>query len=70
MCEILAMKKRFVPPKDPAEFARLLASKIKVSTGYASELANGKRKPSLKKAVVFERVYGIPPSFWITRSAA
>lgn len=68
MCEIAAMKHRFVPPEKASDFARLLASKVKLSTGYASELANRVKTPSLKKAVEFERVYGIPCSFWAGRA--
>lgn len=56
--------KRFTPPKEPKEFAKLLSSKVKLSGGYASDLASGKRKPSLAKAIEFERAYGIPCSFW------
>ena len=64
------MKRTFTPPKEPSEFAKLLASKVKVSPGYASDLANGKRTPSLLKAVNFEREYGIPCRFWVERGAA
>jgi len=66
VCEILAMINAFTPPDAPADFAKLLASKVKVSTGYASELANRIKTPSLKLALEFEREYGIPPSFWGT----
>lgn len=62
------MKRKFKPPAETPEFAKLLASKVKVSGGYASELASGSRKPSLTKAVEFERAYGIPPAFWLERA--
>jgi transcriptional regulator with XRE-family HTH domain len=67
MCEILGMAKAFTPPEEPKDFAKLLASKVKVSPGYASDLANRKRTPSLSKAIAFERAYGIPPSFWVAQ---
>lgn len=67
MCEKGGMTQHFVPPEDSGDFARLLASKVKVSPGYASDLARGVRKPSLTKAVAFEKAYGIPPSFWTER---
>lgn len=63
------MKRKFTPPKDSSDFAKLLASKVKLSGGYASDLARGNRVPSLSKAVEFERMYGIPPSFWVGRAA-
>jgi transcriptional regulator with XRE-family HTH domain len=69
MCEILGMKQKFTPPAETPEFAKLLASKVKVSAGYASDLARGKRVPSLSKAIEFERAYGIPCDFWEGRSA-
>lgn len=62
------MAKPFTPPEKESEFAKLLASKVKVSTGYASDLARGVRKPSLSKAIAFEKAYGIPPSFWMERT--
>lgn len=68
MCEKVAMGTKFAPPKDTADFAKLLASKVKVSVGYASDLARGNRIPSLKKAVQFRRLYGIPCEFWVERS--
>lgn len=68
MCEIVAMTHKFTPPDETPEFAKLLASKVKVSPGYASELASGKRKPSLTKAIAFERAYGIPCDFWTERA--
>ena len=68
MCEILAMKRKFTPPETTPAFAKLLASKVVVSGGYASDLARGTRKPSLEKAIEFEKAYGIPPSFWLERA--
>lgn len=68
MCEIMGMKRKFTPPDDATAFAKMLASKVKVSGGYASDLARGLRKPSLSKAVAFERAYGIPCSFWMERA--
>lgn len=62
-------RRTFSPPKKPADFARLLASKTKLSSGYSAELASGKKTPSLEKAVEFKRLYGIPPEFWIERAA-
>ncbi len=62
------MKQQFTPPKEPKEFAKLLRSKVELSASYASELANGIKDPSLEKALEFERVYGIPPSFWGARA--
>jgi transcriptional regulator with XRE-family HTH domain len=58
------MKHDFTPPEAPKEFAKLLASKVKVSPGYASDLARGQRVPSLSKAIEFEKAYGIPCDFW------
>jgi transcriptional regulator with XRE-family HTH domain len=58
------MKQDFTPPEAPKEFAKLLASKVKVSPGYASDLARGQRVPSLSKAIEFEKAYGIPCDFW------
>jgi hypothetical protein len=55
------------PPKTAAEFASLLKSKVKISNSYAWELAAGVKRPSLEKAVEFERQYGIPISFWSGR---
>lgn len=71
MCEIAGMNDpAFVPPEPPAEFAKLLSSKVKVSTGYASDLARGQRVPSLAKALEFEEAYGIPCDFWPRHAAA
>ncbi len=64
------MAKKFSPPPDTTEFAKLLASKVKLSPGYASDLAHMKRRPSLEKAVKFEDAYGIPPRYWIERAVA
>lgn len=68
MCEIQDMKRKFTPPKEPKDFARLLVSEVVVSPGYASDLARGNRIPSLTKAVEFERTYGIPCAFWVERA--
>lgn len=64
------MAKKFSPPAEPKDFAKLLRSKATLSPGYASDLARAKKSPSLEKALEFERLYGIPPDFWQGRIAA
>lgn len=66
MCEVSHMAKtRF--PTEPKELARLLVEKAGLSIGYASDLANAKREPSLKLAAQLERELKIPCLFWIGR---
>lgn len=52
---------------DPKALAANLRDKLQVSSAYASELANGKRQPSLSLAVRIERELGIPAAAWIGR---
>jgi len=63
------MKRKFTPPTPASNFARLLSSKVQISPSYAWELASGQKRPSLEKALEFERAYGIPASFWHERPA-
>ncbi|MGH6979519.1 MAG: helix-turn-helix domain-containing protein [Brevundimonas sp.] len=49
----------------PKEIAAALRSKVGLSAGYASELANLQRTPSLRLALKIEAALGIPPSHWV-----
>ena len=53
-----------LPPK---EFSKVLRDRLDLSASYASELASGKRSPSLTLAVLIEERLGIPTSFWVRR---
>lgn len=55
------------PFAEPRALAGQLRDKLKMSTGYASDLANGKRVPSLKLAATIEAQLGIPASAWMKR---
>ncbi len=57
------------PFAEPKALAGRLRDELKLSTGYASDLANGKRVPSLKVASEIEAKLGIPASAWIHRAA-
>lgn len=61
-------KSRF--PTEPRELARLLVDKAGLSIGYASDLANGNREPSLKLAARLEQELKIPCLFWVGRREA
>lgn len=52
---------------DPKALAATLREKLSVSAAYASELANGRRQPSLTLAVRIEQELGIPAAAWIGR---
>jgi plasmid maintenance system antidote protein VapI len=69
MCEVSVVTSASFP-SEPTDLAKVLVAKAKVSSSYASELANGVRKPSLKMAIKLQRVCGIPASFWIEREEA
>jgi transcriptional regulator with XRE-family HTH domain len=60
------------PPylSDAAALARVLVDRAKLSQSYASELARGKREPSLKLATRLERELKIPCRFWCERAEA
>lgn len=47
------------------QLAVLLRDKLGLSVSYASELANGRRLPSLTLATRIEAEMGIPASTWI-----
>lgn len=64
------MARKSSVPSDPKTLAKLLTSEISMSAGYAHDLAHGKKRPSLKLAVRFERLYGIPCSYWTDRATA
>lgn len=55
---------------NPRELARDLVSRLGISPGYASDLANGNRSPSLEIAVRAEDELKIPPRWWLKRKAA
>lgn len=55
-------------PEKPS--AKDLRDKLGISKGYASDLATGKREPSLKLAIRIERELGFPVSCWVTEAAA
>lgn len=55
---------------EPKALATRLRETLGVSAGYASDLANGNRKPSLEKAVEIEAKLGIPVAAWLERNAA
>lgn len=57
------------PFENPKALAKDLREKIGMSAGYASDLAAGKRQPSLDMAVKIERELGIPAAAWIDRPA-
>lgn len=66
MCEISDMAKH--PHKlEPRALAKVLVDEAELSTGYASDLANGKVIPSLTLAVKLERRLRIPLRFWADR---
>jgi antitoxin component HigA of HigAB toxin-antitoxin module len=46
-----------------------LQSEIGLSRSYASELLNGKRRPSLDIAVKIERRFGVPAAAWVDHEA-
>lgn len=50
---------------DPKALSSALREKLNISTSYASELANGKRLPSLTLAVQIQEKLGIPASAWL-----
>ena len=60
MCDVFAMAQQ--PALEIT--AQVLREKIGLSQGYASDLANGKRRPSLKLAVRIQREIGIPITHW------
>jgi transcriptional regulator with XRE-family HTH domain len=51
----------------PKALAAELRDRVGLSAAYASELAAGKRTPSLALAVKIERELQIPASAWIDR---
>jgi transcriptional regulator with XRE-family HTH domain len=51
--------------EQPAISAQALRDRLNLSKGYASDLASGKRKPSLALAVRIERELGIPVAHWV-----
>lgn len=55
---------------DPFENQKELAASLRalgVSAGYASDLAQGKRQPSLTLAVKIEEQLSIPVAAWLGR---
>lgn len=57
MCEFLLMAKQIT-----VTFEKL--REFGLSQGYAHDLANGARKPSLEMAIRLEQALGIPVTFW------
>lgn len=55
-------------PKDLS--ASLMREPLLLTKSHASQLANGRRNPSLALAVRIEDELGIPPRFWIERHTA
>ena len=53
---------------DPKNLASDLRDKLGLSNSYASEIANGRRAPSLRLAVDIEQKLGIPPRHWLSGS--
>jgi transcriptional regulator with XRE-family HTH domain len=53
-----------------SHIASELQSKVGLSQAYASQLATGRRSPSLALAVKIEERLGIPPRFWVRRDLA
>lgn len=51
----------------PKDLAAKLREKLGLSAAYASQLANGKREPSLTLAVRIEDALGIPTAAWLNR---
>lgn len=64
LCEPAVMSKR----AKPILTAKALRE-IGVSKGHASDLINGKRKPSLELAVKIEAQFGVPASRWVEAQA-
>ncbi|MCA3699693.1 MAG: helix-turn-helix transcriptional regulator [Brevundimonas sp.] len=54
----------------PLPTAAQLREKLGLSRGYACDLANGNRKPSLKLALRIEQEFGVPASHWLKSEAA
>jgi transcriptional regulator with XRE-family HTH domain len=52
------------PLNDPKALANRLRDELGVSTGYASDLANGNRSPSLRLALEIQEKLLIPPTAW------
>lgn len=63
VCERSAMSQ----PDDPIAglSAQVLKDKFSLSKGYASDLINRKRRPSLDLAVRIEHELGVPASAWV-----
>jgi transcriptional regulator with XRE-family HTH domain len=55
------------PFDNPKELARTLRDRFGLSKGYASQLANGLRVPSLDLAVRLEDEMKIKPRVWVER---
>lgn len=53
----------------PTLTAQALRERLNLSKGYASDLASGKRTPSLPLAVRIEREFGIPVAHWVKDEA-
>jgi transcriptional regulator with XRE-family HTH domain len=53
----------FMDVDNPQDLAAKLQA-LGLSQPYASQLANRKRAPSLKLALIIEKRLGIPPRFW------
>lgn len=55
-------------PVDPIAglSAQVLKDKFSLSKGYASDLINRKRRPSLDLAVRIERELGVPATAWVS----
>lgn len=49
--------------------AQLLRDRLGLSKGYASDLATGKRTPSLELAFKIEQAIGLPVSHWKGKAA-
>lgn len=56
-------------PDRPAITAQALRERLNISKGYASDLASGKRTPSLPLAVRIEREFGVPVAHWVKEGA-
>lgn len=48
----------------PEVTPKLLRDKVGISDGYAFDLANGHREPSLKMAIRIREATGIPVEIW------